>query len=346
MSVAPIEPGAAAGGLGRSRRTAPGPLARYVLRRLLQGIVVIWAAFTLSFMLLYWLPGDAVFAKLAGGSDSVTYSPQQVQELKQQYGLDQSILAQYFDKLGELVQLQLGTSARTGEPVLEAITEVLPQTLQLAAVALVFSIVLGAGIALAATYTQRPWLRQALSSVPPIGVSLPTFWVGSMLIYVVAFQWRLLPSGGNEGFSNLILPALTLALPSAAMIAQVLAKSMRDTLREPYIDMARAKGVGRMSIHLRHGLRNAALPVVTVIGLVIMHLLAGSAVVETVFTRVGIGRLTVDAVTAQDLPVIQGVVVLAAFAFVVLNLLIDLVYPLLDPRVSLLESGRQGATHG
>jgi peptide/nickel transport system permease protein len=170
-------------------------------------------------------------------------------------------------------------------------------------------------------------------SLPTLGVSLPTFWVGLMLIQVVSFQWELLPALGNEGVRGLVLPAITLALPTGAVIGQILARSLLATLADPYIETATAKGAGRVRIHLRHALPNAAIPALTMVGVLAGNLLAGSVVIETVFSRSGIGRITVAAVSTQDLPVVQGVVVLGALVFVTANLIVDLLYPLLDPRI-------------
>jgi peptide/nickel transport system permease protein len=171
-------------------------------------------------------------------------------------------------------------------------------------------------------------------SLPSLAVSLPTFWVGLMLVQLFAFQLRLLPSVGANGVESVVLPAITLGLPTGALVAQVLAKSLSQALDEPYIVTARAKGVGRVAIHFRHALRNATIPALTVLGYVVGNLLAGSVVVETVFNRPGLGRLTVQAVGVQDIPLVQGIVVFAATVFVLANLLVDLLYPVLDPRIA------------
>jgi peptide/nickel transport system permease protein len=180
-----------------------------------------------------------------------------------------------------------------------------------------------------------------LLSLPGLGVSLPTFWIGLMLVQLLSFRVHLFPAFGNDGLRGLVLPAVTLAVPTGAQLAQVLAKSLSTTLEEPYIQTARAKGAGPLRVHLGHALRNAGLPALTILGLLVGNLLAGSVVVESVFSRDGIGRATVGAVTVQDIPVVQGVVVLGATAFVLANLIVDLVYPLLDPRI-VLASARQG----
>ncbi len=222
---------------------------------------------------------------------------------------------------------------QNGQDVRAAIAEALPYTLQIALTGLTVAVVGGTALALLATYTRSRWLRQTLLGLPSLAVSLPVFWVGLMLVQVFSFGLRLFPSVGAAGPSALVLPAITLGLPTGALVAQVLAKSLDQALDEPYVTTARAKGVGRPAIHLRHALRNAALPALTVLGYIVGNLLAGSVVVETVFTRPGLGRLTVAAVGVQDIPLVQGIVVFAAAVFVLVNLLVDLIYPLLDPRI-------------
>jgi peptide/nickel transport system permease protein len=181
-------------------------------------------------------------------------------------------------------------------------------------------------------------------SLPPLGVSLPTFWVGLMLVQLLSFRAQLFPAFGNDGVRSLVLPAVTLAVPTSALLAQVLAKSLATTLDEPYIETAKAKGATPARIHFRHALRNAALPALTVAGLLVGNLVAGSVVVESVFARNGVGRVTVNAVTVQDIPVVQGVVVFGALVFVLVNLAVDLIYPLLDPRIVRAGPARQRST--
>ncbi len=314
-------------------------MGRYVLRRLAQAVGVLLAAYTLSFIVLDLLPGDPVTAMAAAGLDSNPVDPASLAQLRHQYGFDQPILVQYLDYLGQAVRGDFGRSVATGQPVTSAILEALPQTAQLAGAALVLAVLFGGGLAFAATFTRLRWLRQALLSLPSLGVSLPTFWVGLMLVQLLSFRARVFPAFGNDGLPGLVLPAVTLAIPTGALVAQVLAKSLLTTLDEPYVETARAKGAGRLRIHLRHALRNASLPALTVGGLLAGQLLASSVVVETVFSRDGFGRLTAAAVTVQDIPVVQGVVVFGAAVFVLVNLAVDLIYPLLDRRIVLAGAG-------
>ena len=310
-------------------------MRRYVIRRLAQAVGVLWAAYTISFLILDLLPGDPVSAMAGAGLDSAPVDPAQLARLKHEYGFDRPILLQYADYLGKAVRGDFGDSVSTGRPVTSILAEALPQTLQLTGAALLVAVTLGGGLALLASYTGHRWLRQVLLSLPPLGVSVPTFWVGLMLVELFSFRQHWFPAFGNDGLRGLVLPAVTLAVPTGAVVAQVLAKSLLTTLQEPYIDTARAKGAGRERIHLRHALRNACLPALTVVGVLCGQLMANSVVIETVFSRNGLGRITAGAVTVQDIPLVQGVVVFGALVFVLVNLAVDLVYPVLDPRIVL-----------
>ncbi|MFJ8738322.1 ABC transporter permease [Embleya sp. NPDC127516] len=303
----------------------------YLARRVLQAVVVLWAAFTVSFVVLYLLPGDSLSIKLGGLEGTATQA--QIDAVRAAHGLDDPLYVQYGHALGDALTGDLGTSAQTGAPVARTIADALPQTLALTGFAMALAVFGGGALALAATFTRLRALRQVLLSLPAIGISMPGFWVGLLLVQVVSFQWGMLPALGNDGFESLVLPAITLALPAGAMVAQVLAKSMTTALEEPYVQTARAKGAGRLRIHLRHALRNASLPALTLAAVVTGNVLVESVVVETVFSRAGVGRLTAAAVDTQDLAMVQGVVLLAAVVFVTVALVVDLLYPVLDPRV-------------
>ncbi|MFF0187473.1 ABC transporter permease [Streptomyces sp. NPDC005244] len=308
-------------------------MRRYVIKRIAQAVGVLWAAYTVSFLVLDYLPGDPVSAMAGAGADSGQVDPAQLAALRHQYGFDKPVLVQYAEALGRAVRGDFGDSVSTGRPVTSSLADALPQTLQLTGAALLLAVLLGGAVALLATYTTRRWLRQLLLSLPPLGVSVPTFWVGLLLVEVFSFRARLFPAFGNDGPRGLVLPAVTLAIPTGALVAQVLAKSLLTALDQAYVETARAKGAGRARIHLRHALRNASLPALTVVGLLAGQLIAGSVVVETVFSRDGLGRVTAAAVAAQDIPLVQGVVVFGALIFVSANLIVDLVYPVLDPRI-------------
>lgn len=309
-------------------------MRRYAAVRLAQAAGVLWAAYTVSFLVLDLLPGDPVSAMAGAGADQAGVDPARIARLRAEYGFDEPVPVQYVHHLGRALRGDFGDSVSSGRPVTSVIGDALPSTLQLVTAALALAVLFGGGLALAATYTSRRWLRQLLLSLPPLGVSVPTFWAGLMLVEIFSFRARLLPAFGNGGPRGLILPAVTLAIPTGAVVAQVLAKSLLGTLDEPYVQTARAKGAGRPRIHLRHALRNASLPALTVVGVLAGQLMANSVVIETVFSRNGLGRVTAGAVTAQDIPLVQGVVVFGSLVFVLVNLIVDLAYPLLDPRIS------------
>jgi peptide/nickel transport system permease protein len=317
-------------------------MRRYVITRLAQAVGVLWAAYTVSFLVLDYLPGDPVSAMAGSGSDSTTVDPAQLAALKHEYGFDQPVLVQYAHYLGKALRGSFGDSVSTGRSVTSTIADALPQTLELTGAALLLAVVCGGGLAVLGTATERRWLRQLLLSLPPLGVSVPTFWIGLMLVELFSFRERWFPAFGNDGLRGLVLPAVTLAIPTGAQVAQVLAKSLSTALDQAYVETARAKGAGRPRIHLRHALRNASLPALTVVGLLSGQLIANSVVVETVFSRNGLGRVTAGAVTVQDIPLVQGVVVFGSLIFVLANLAVDLVYPLLDPRIVVAARRKEG----
>jgi len=322
-----------------ARRTSPADVARYLASRLGQALIVLWAAYTVSFLVLWALPSDPV-ALLAGG-DATDITPDQLDALRAQYGLDKPLWAQYLTQLGAILTGHFGSSIATGRPVADVIGEAIGPTAQLAGLAFVLALVVGGGLAITATFVRTRWVSSLLLGLPPLGVAIPSFWFGLMLIQWFSFQLPWFPAMGDKGFASLVLPAIALALPTSAMIAQLLSKSLRITLGEPYIDTAWAKGASRARVHVRHALRNAALPALTMTGLVVGGLLSGTVVTETVFSRPGIGRVTAVAVQQQDIPVVQGIVLFAAAVFVLANLAVDLVYPALDPRIVLTSPARR-----
>lgn len=304
-----------------------------VLWRLAQALLVLWAAFTLSFAILYALPGDPVAILLAQSGEPGAVDPAKLAELRARYHLDGSLWQQYTGALWRLLHLDLGHSLQSGKPVVQALADALPATLALAFAALALALPLGIGVALAAHQVRQPALQSALHNAPAVVVSLPTFWVGLVLLQLFSFQLHWLPAMGSQGLASLVLPALTLALPCAAMIAQVLGRSLASVSRQPFVQALRSKGLGPWRLLCGHVLHNAAIPLLSLAGTLLGNLLAGAVVTETVFSRDGIGRLAQAAVASQDIAVVQGVVLLAALLYVLTNLLTDLVYPLLDPRI-------------
>lgn len=316
-------------------------MTRYLLGRLAQAVIVLWAAYTIAFMILYALPGDPAELIASGGDPTAsTATPQQIAALRHQYGFDQPVIIQYLHHLGALLTGDLGTSPRTG-PVAASIAHAVPATAQIAGLGIVLSVVVGGGWALLATYVRVGWLRQMMLALPPLGVSVPSFWAALLLLQIFSFRFGIFPAFGNDGFKSVVLPSVTLAILGTAVIAQVFGRGLRAQETEAYIDTATAKGAGRARVHLRHAARNAALPSLTITGILVGNFLGGAVVTETVFSRTGLGQLTAQAVTQQDIPLVLGIVVLGAAIVVTCTLIVDLIYPLLDPRV--VRPGRQSS---
>lgn len=310
-----------------------GPVG-YIAGRVLQAVGVLWAAYTVTFIILWLLPSDPLALVLSANNVEVdSLTPAQLADAQARYGLDQPVLTQYWTMLTHALQGDLGTSTTKGVPVTQLIAERLPGTLQLSALAIVVALGGGVLVAWLAAWVRWSPLRLLLTRLPSAGVAFPSFWIGLLLIQVFAFSLGWLPSTGSAGAASLILPAITMAIPTGAAFAQVLTRSLTDTLAEPYITTATATGLSRSAVIARHALRNAALPTLTILGLLVGGTVTGAIVTETVFARQGVGTLAQESVLNQDVPVVQAVVVLAAAAFVLVNLLVDLLYPLLDPRI-------------
>ncbi|HEY9292902.1 MAG TPA: ABC transporter permease [Microlunatus sp.] len=308
-------------------------MIRYLIGRLLQAVVVLWAAYTVAFVILYALPGDPAALIAAGGDPAnSTATPEQIAELRSRYGFDQPVIVQYLHHLGALFTGDLGTSPRTG-PVGATISQASPATAQIAGLGIAISIIVGGGWALLAGYVRIGWLRQAMLSLPPLGVSVPSFWAALLLLQVFSFRLGLFPAFGNDGVASLVLPSVTLAILGTAVIAQVFGRGLRAQESEAYIDTATARGAGRARVYLRHAARNAALPSLTVTGVLVGNFLGGAVVTETVFSRTGLGQLTATAVGTQDIPLVLGIVLLGAATVVACTLLVDLIYPIIDPRI-------------
>jgi peptide/nickel transport system permease protein len=308
-------------------------LGRYVALRIAQAVAVLVAAYTVTFLILDALPGNAVDAITGGQSTDMT--AQQLEALQVQFGLNRPVYAQWWLHLSQALEGNLGRSYITGEQVGNVLAADIPSTAALTGMALLLAIVFGGGLALWATHTRMRWLKSLLLSLPPVGAAMPTFWVGLMLLQAFSFDLHVFPGTGNEGIESLVLPAVTLAIFTGSMLASLLARSLDSALAAPYADTARSKGASEARVQFRHALRNALTSTVTVAGVLVGQLLAGSVVVETVFSRAGLGELIDASVSSADIPVVQGIVILVATVFVVINLIVDLTYPLLDKRVVL-----------
>lgn len=240
---------------------------------------------------------------------------------------------QYARFLGDILRGDLGRSIRSNRPVLEEIRQQAPNTLALTLAGLGLAVVLGVPLGVLAACHRRSWLDRMSVAVTLVGVSLPSFWLGMLLIFLFALQLGWLPATGQGGPERLILPALTLGVQAMAVIALVTRAKTGEVLAQEYITTARAKGMSERRLILRHVLKNALVPVVTIVGLQFGALLGGSVIIESVFARQGMGRLAVEAILNRDLPVVQGVVLVSGLAYVLINLLVDLVCAVLDPRI-------------
>ncbi|WP_127754844.1 ABC transporter permease [Devosia sp. 1566] len=297
-----------------------------------QAVLVLLLAFTASFLLLQALPGDAILIKYQ--NPEMGLSPEQIAEIRLRYGADAPIWAQYGNTLVNFLQGSFGYSVQAGVPVNTVLAANAWPTLRLASLALVFAVLLAGLVAFAATLAPFNWLRNALQMVPSLMISVPVFWLGIMLIQLFSFRLRLVPIINPSEFQALILPVATLAVPIAAPLAQILIRSLDEIETQPFVAVARAKGASRRFVLWHHVLRNALLPVLTIAGVLFGELLAGAVVTETVFGINGLGRVTEQAVSNQDTAVLQAIVVLAALGFVLINLLVDLLAPLIDPRLN------------
>ncbi|MCL5046608.1 MAG: ABC transporter permease [Actinobacteria bacterium] len=301
---------------------------RYVGLRLLSAVPLLLVVSLIVFVLLSLAPGDPAVLML--GADA---TPEKVQETRQALGLNDPLYIQYFNFLKSTVRGDFGNSFQTGRPVLEDVARTFPVTAELSLVAIAISSVVGVAVGVLSAVNQYSLLDNIIRVVVLAGVSMPIFWLGLMLIVVFSVYLGLLPSSGWGAFRYMVLPAVSLATFPLAMITRLTRSSMLEVIRQDYIRTARSKGLSVGLVILRHGLRNALIPVVTVIGLQFGVLLAGAVLTETVFAIPGIGRLTVTAVFARDYPVIRACILLTAAIFVLVNLLVDLSYTYLDPRI-------------
>ncbi|QLF94698.1 ABC transporter permease [Pseudomonas sp. ABC1] len=310
-------------------------MTRYMLGRVAQALLVLWGAYSITYFILYLLPGDPLSIMLsASGLEIESLSPEALAQARAYYGLDRGLFEQYLNLLLGVLQGDFGQSLTQNRPVIELLAERLPQTLALAGLAILLSLVGGIGLAYLTAYVRWRPLKVALTRLPALGFSVPVFWMGLLLIQVFAFSLGWFPATGSLGFDSLVLPAVTLAIPSAAVYAQVLQRSFQGIWREPYIATAYAKGLSRGQVQARHAFKNAALPILTLVGLQVGNTVSGAVLVETIFARNGVGRLTQEAVLRQDIPVVLAVVAISATAFVVINLIVDLLYPAFDPRIA------------
>lgn len=301
----------------------------YFFKRLLQFVVVLFGVVTIVF-LLQRLSGDPTGLLLP-----IDASEEVREELRRQLGLDRPVIVQYLGFVADVARGDLGNSYRFQQPALGLVLERLPATLLLAASALALSLVIALPLGILAAVHRNTWIDTLATGFSLLGQAVPVYWLGllSILLFGVVLRW--LPTMGGGSFAALILPAATLAVYSAARIMRLTRSAMLDVLHQDYVRMARAKGISESRVMIKHALRNAAIPIVTIVGLQFGGLLGGAVITETVFAWPGVGRLAVNAVHQRDFPVVQAVTLIIAFAFTAINLTVDLLYVWLNPRVKL-----------
>ncbi len=300
----------------------------YLLRRLFQSVFVLIGVSLIVFALVY-ATGDPVVTMLSGTGASEA----DVQKLRAELGFNDPLPVQYARFVSGAVRGDMGLSLRFRQPALRLVLERMPATVQLATAALLFALVVALPLGILAALYPRSWVDHVSMSLALIGQSVPIFWLGIMLVLLLAVQLRWFPSGGAGTWKHLVLPALTLGLLPMARIARLTRSAMLEVNRQEYMVTARAKGLSELTVLVRHGLKNAALPVITVVGLMFGTLLGGAVVTETIFAWPGVGQLSVQAIQNRDFPLVQAAVLVVSLLFIVINLLVDLLYAAVDPRI-------------
>jgi ABC-type dipeptide/oligopeptide/nickel transport system permease component len=303
-------------------------VTRYLVRRLLLTIPVLFGVATLVFSLIHLVPGDPVQAMLGESA-----SPQDISELRGRLGLDRPLLVQYGAFLKGVARGDLGASLRTNQTVTAAIAERLPATLELAFAAMAVAILISIPLGIIAAVRAGTHVDHAATTLALVGISMPNFWLGPLLAILFSVTLGWLPVSGRGTAAHLVLPAITLGAPLAAVIARMTRASVIEELRELYVLAARARGLSRARAVLRHAFRNSLIPIVTVLGLQFGAVLTGAVITETIFAWPGVGRLLIQSISFRDYPLVQGCILLIAITYVTMNLLTDLAYGFLDPRI-------------
>ena len=303
-------------------------MLRFIGRRVLTILPALLGVYTLVFVVLHVLPSDPALLISQGSA-----SKAQLDSLRHEYGLDRPIWQQYERDLGALLRGNLGRSIRYNQPVERLIFEFLPATFELALFGLGLAVLLGMTLGTAAALRPNGWIDHLGTIAALSGVSIPSFWLGLMLIFVFSLSLGWLPVTTGSTWQQLVMPAITLGLYSTGVISRLARSSLAQTLHQEFIVTAHAKGLTTWSVVLRHALRNSLIPVVTIVGVELGNLLSGTVVVETVFARPGLGRLIIESITYRDYPALQSTLLVAACGYIVANMLVDISYCYLDPRI-------------
>jgi ABC-type dipeptide/oligopeptide/nickel transport system permease component len=303
-------------------------MPRFLIRRLLLTIPVLIGVATLVFSLIHLIPGDPVQAMLGDSA-----APEDIAAMRERLGLNRPLLVQYGSFMKGVVTGDLGRSLRTNQEVSAAIAERMPATFELALASMLVAIVIAIPLGIVAAVWSGTLIDHAATTLALVGISMPTFWLGPLLAIVFSVSLGWLPVSGRGTLAHLVLPAITLGAPLAAVLARITRASVLEELRELYVLAARARGVSRAGAVLRHAFRNSLIPIVTVLGLQFGAVLTGAVITETIFGWPGVGRLLIQSIGTRDYPAVQGCILLNAVTYISMNLIVDVMYGFLDPRI-------------
>lgn len=303
-------------------------MLKYIMRRIMMMIPVMLGVTVIVFSLLYITPGDPVDSIL--GDDA---TPEAAEQLREDLGLNGSYFQRYFTYITNLLKGDLGICYATKQPVSDRIAQAFPNTLKLTGLAVVVSVSIGMFFGTVAAVKQNSVFDSVAMFFAMIGNAMPNFWQGLLLMLLFALHWKVLPASGFSSWKHMILPAITIGTSSAAAVARMTRSSMLEVIRQDYIDTARAKGQSELVITVKHALRNALIPVVTTVGIQLGRQLGGAVLTESIFAVPGVGKMMVEAIRARNYPVVQGGVLMIALVFSIVNLLVDIFYAYIDPRI-------------
>ncbi|MFC4354737.1 nickel ABC transporter permease [Chryseomicrobium palamuruense] len=305
-------------------------MGSFIMKRAGHGIVVLFGISVFSFLLIHLIPGDP--ARMMLGDSA---SAEQIAQLREQLGLNQPLVVQYMNYLSDVIRGDFGTSFRTGRPVLEEILIRFPETAKLALAGMTIAILVGVTLGILAAHFKDSYIDQAITGFASLGLAIPSFWLGLMLIMIFSVTLGWLPVAGGTGFADLILPSVTLGVLASTVIVRLTRSGMIDVLSLDFIRTAKAKGLGESAVLFGHAFRNAMIPVVTVVGLQIASLLGGTVIIEQLFNWPGLGTLSIGAITTRDFPLLQGTILFIGIVFVTVNIMVDLLYGFIDPRIKM-----------
>lgn len=303
-------------------------MAQYLWNRLAAGMLVVFGISVFTFALVHMIPGDPVRMMLGQKA-----TQEQVEQIREQMGLNKPLVEQYVSYVAGIAKGDFGTSLKTGQPVLTEIMNRFPATVKIAVSAIIIAIVVGIAMGIVAAKYKDTIVDRAVLTLATLGVSIPGYWLGLLLMLLFAVKWKWFPIAGGTGFEDLVLPAVTLGVYASTIICRLTRSGMLEVLSQDYIRTARAKGIDESLILFRHAFRNVMIPVVTVVGLQMASLLGGAVLIEQVFSWPGIGTLAIDAIFSRDFPMIQGTTLFMGIVYVSVNIVIDLLYGFIDPRI-------------